>query len=75
MLDDMSYFESQKTVSDITGTTEHEVFYSKWEKIIKSGMEEDFTRLDPMAYKILPKDDIGLLTVARLRRELGNASN
>jgi len=74
ILDDMSYFESNKTVSDITGTTDHEQFYAKWEKIIKSGMEEDLTRLDPMAFKILPKDDIGLLTVARLRRELGSAS-
>jgi hypothetical protein len=67
----MSCFGSNKAISDITGSTEQEVFYSKWEKIIRSGMEEDLTRLNPMAHWMIPKDDIGLLTVARLKRELG----
>ena len=59
-------------MSDITGSTENERFYETWIKIIKSGMEEDLTRLNPMAHWMMPKDDIGLLTVARLKRELGN---
>ena len=33
-------------------------------------MEEDLTRFNPMAHRMLPKDDIGLQTVARLQREL-----
>ena len=68
----MSHYGSSKAVSDITGSTEQEVFYSKWEKIIRSGMEEDLTRLNPMAHWMMPKDDIGLLTVAKLKRELGS---
>jgi len=51
------------------------MFYNKWEKIIKSGMEEDLTRLNPMAHWMMAKDDIGLLTVQRLKRELGSISN
>lgn len=37
-------------------------------------MEEDLTRLNPMAHWMVPKSDIGLLTVARLKKELGNIS-
>lgn len=33
-------------------------------------MEEDLTRLNPMAHRMLQKDDMGLLTVGRLKREL-----
>jgi hypothetical protein len=73
VLDDISFFESAK--SDITGSTENERFYSKWEKIIKSGMEEDLTRLNPMAHWMVPKDDYGLMMVARLKRELGSIGN
>jgi predicted short-subunit dehydrogenase-like oxidoreductase (DUF2520 family) len=51
------------------------MFYNKWEKIIKSGIEEDLTRLNPMAHWMMAKDDIGLLTVQRLKRELGSISN
>lgn len=36
-------------------------------------MEEDLTRLNPMAHWMMPKDDIGLQTVARLKRELGHS--
>ena len=36
-------------------------------------MEEDLTRLNPMAHWMLPKDDIGLLTVNRLKKELASA--
>jgi hypothetical protein len=38
-------------------------------------MEEDLTRLNPMAHWMVPKSDIGLLTVARLKRELGTIAS
>ena len=62
----------QSDLSGITGSTEQERFYNKWEKIIASGLREDFSQLNPMAVWMLPKDDLGLKTVARLKRELGD---
>lgn len=74
VLDDLSYFSSQ-AVSDITGSSEHEKFYIKWESVIKSGMHEDLTRLNPMAHWMMAKEDAGLLTVNRLQRELACIRN
>ena len=53
---------------------EQEKFHKKWDKIIQSGMQQDITFLNPMAHKMLPKDDIGLLTVKRLKKELSELS-
>jgi len=58
--------------TNMTTKTDYEKFYSKWEKIIKSGMEEDFTQLNGMASWMLPKEDTGIKTVNRLQRELHN---
>ena len=72
MISDMSRFASDKGVSEITGSTEQEIFHRKWEKIINSGMEkEDFTFLNPMASKMLPREDLGMKTVLRLQKEIG----
>jgi len=40
MLSDMSYFASEKGLSELTSSTDHERFYNKWEKIISSGMQD-----------------------------------
>ena len=37
-------------------------------------MTTDLTHLNPMAHAMLPKDDIGLLTVQRLKKELAELS-
>lgn len=72
MVSDLSRFNSDKGISELTGVTEQEVFHRKWEKIINSGMErEDLTFLNPMASKMLKRDDPGILAVNRLQRELG----
>jgi len=64
MVSDMSRFASDKGFSEITGSTEQEVFHRKWEKIINSGMEkEDLLFLNPMASKMLPREDLGVKTV------------
>ena len=61
MLSDLSHLTSDKGVSELTGTTEQEIFHKKWEKIINSGMEkEDLTFLNPMASRMLPQENIGL---------------
>ena len=57
---DISYFQSEKVLSELTGSTEQERFHKKWDKIIQSGMTTDLTYLNPMAHKLLPKDDLGL---------------
>ena len=71
---DLSYFYSEKACTELTGETEQERFHKKWDKIIQSGMTTDLTHLNPMAHKMLPKDDLGLLTVKRLKKELGELS-
>ena len=64
MISDMSHFVSDKGVSEITGSTEQEMFHRRWEKIINSGMEkEDLTFLNPMASKMLPRNEVGVRTV------------
>ena len=67
MLSDLSYFGTEKARSDLTTSTEHEQFYSKWEKVISSGMQPDYRCLDPMARWLLPKDDPSLKAVGRLK--------
>lgn len=54
MFSDMSYFASEKGLSELTSASDHERFYNKWEKVISSGMVEDHRFLNPMAVKILP---------------------
>ena len=64
MISDMSHFVSDKGVSEITGSTEQGMFHRRWEKIINSGMEkEDLTFLNPMASKMLPRNEVGVRTV------------
>ena len=76
MMSDLSQLNSDKGISELTGTTEQEVFYRKWEKIINSGMEkEDLTFLNPMASRMLPRDDPGILAVNRLQKELGELNS
>ena len=70
---DISYFQTD-AFSELTGESEQEKFHKKWDKIIQSGMQQDITFLNPMAHKMLPKDDIGLLTVKRLKKELSELS-
>jgi len=72
MLSDMSYFASEKGLSELTSSTDHERFYNKWEKIISSGMQEDHRQLNPMATRILPKEDAGLKSVDRLMKGLSD---
>ena len=69
MLSDMSYLMSDRGISEITGSTQHEYFHRKWDKIIQSGMgHDDLTFLNPMASRMLPpRDDLGLQTVNRLK--------
>ena len=75
MLSDLSHLNSEKAISDITGETEQQLFNRRWEKIINSGMDkEDLTFLNPMASKMLQRDDAGLNTVKRLQKELGELS-
>jgi hypothetical protein len=38
MISDMSYFTSEKGLSELTSASDHERFYNKWEKVISSGM-------------------------------------
>ena len=40
---------------------------NKWEKVISSGMREDYRALNPMAVWMLPKDEPGLRAVERLK--------
>ena len=72
MVSDLSKFNSDQGVSELTGSTEQELFHRKWEKVINSGMEkEDLTFLNPMASRMLKRDDAGIQTVNRLQKELG----
>ena len=67
MISEMSHLQSDKGISELTGLTEQDIFHRKWEKIINSGMEkDDLTFLNPMASKMLPKDEPGIQTVNRL---------
>ena len=73
MVSELSRITSDKGISEITGATEQEMFHRRWEKIINSGMEkEDLTFLNPMASKMLPREDAGIQTVKRLQKELGD---
>ena len=61
MVSDLSRFNSDKGVSELTGATEQELFHRRWEKIINSGMEkEDLTFLNPMASKMLKREEPGI---------------
>ena len=55
-------------ISAITGETEYDRFYQKWEKIIKSGISENTSTstLNSFAVAMLPKDDPALQAVKRL---------
>jgi len=44
-------------ISMISGESDSDRFYRKWEKIIKSGMESDTSSLNPYAVQMLPKED------------------
>lgn len=67
MVSELSRFNSDKGVSELTGITEQDLFHRRWEKIINSGMEkEDLTFLNPMASKMLPREEPGIQTVKRL---------
>ena len=72
MLSDISYFASEKGLSQLTSETDNERFFDKWEKIISSGMQEDHRNLNPMAVWILPKEDAGLQSVDRLMKGLSD---
>ena len=74
MVSELSYLQSDRGISDMTGETQQERFHRKWEKIINSGMDkEDLTFLNPNASLMLPRtgNDPGLQTVKRLQKELG----
>lgn len=61
MVSDLSKYNTDRGVSELTGMTEQDLFHRRWEKVINSGMEkEDLTFLNPMASKMLRKDDAGL---------------
>ena len=76
MVSELSRITSDKGISELTGATEQEMFHRRWEKIINSGMEkEDLTFLNPMASKMLPREDAGIQTVKRLQKELGELAN
>lgn len=61
MVSDLSKYNSDRGVSELTGLSEQELFYRKWERVISSGMEkEDLTFLNPMASKMLKRDDAGI---------------
>ena len=48
-------------MSELTGMTEQDLFHRKWERIINSGMDkDDLTFLNPMASKMLPKEELGI---------------
>ena len=61
MVSDLSKFQTDRGVSELTGATEQEIFHRRWERIISSGMEkDDLTFLNPMASWMLRKEDAGL---------------
>ena len=61
MVSELSRITSNQGISELTGATEQEMFHRRWEKIINSGMEkEDLTFLNPMASKMLPREDAGI---------------
>ena len=53
-------------LSDMTGQSTKERFYRKWEKVIKSGIEPDYSSLNPIAAKLIQKDEPAILTINRL---------
>ena len=61
-------------LSDITGESEYDRFYQKWEKVIKSGMDNDYITLNPYATKMLPKHDSRVATVKRLQEAVSELS-
>ena len=78
----MSASAFSKAFSDITTGTAYEQFYQKWEGIIKSGKNIEYsgdnaTRIDPHffdghALLKLPKDDENLKFVKKLQKGINN---
>ncbi|CDW78999.1 ww domain containing protein [Stylonychia lemnae] len=63
-------------ITQITGQTEYDRHYQKWEKIIKSGTgENQLNFFNEYAVAMLPKEDLGIKTINRLQKALKDLSN
>ena len=62
-------------ISGISGQSEYDRLYLRWERVIKSGLEENHSALNPCAVALLPKEDLGLKTIKRLEKALKDLTN